>query len=158
MGVNIASSLGINPTVEGEKALRNLQALSEISIEVGFHEGQNADDGTTPLAAIAYWNHFGTVSEDGSVAIPPRPFMDALKTHEAELGEFCQMSIQASQNADESARQIGAKAVGMIQTEIVDGKWTPNAPSTIRKKKSDHPLIDTGRMRQEVHYVIKKGE
>ena len=158
MGVNIASSLGIDPTVEGKKALINLQALSEISIEVGFHEGQIADDGATPLAAIAYWNHFGTVSSDGSVAIPPRPFMDALKNHESELSTFCRMSIQSSQDADVSAKQIGAKAVGMIQTEITDGKWTPNAPSTIKKKKSDHPLIDTGRMRQEVHYVIKKGE
>ena len=31
-----------------------------------------------------------------------------------------------------------------------------NAPSTIRKKKSDKPLIDTGKMRQSVKYVIRK--
>ena len=31
----------------------------------------------------------------------------------------------------------------------------PNAPSTIRKKGSDKPLIDTGRLRQSVNYVIK---
>lgn len=154
----MTDSLGGGLTVEGRKALENLQALSEVSIEVGYHQDQIADDGSTPLAAIAYWNHYGTVSEDGSVAIPPRPFMDALKNHEPELGAFCQMAVQSSPNADGAAKGIGVYAVGMIQTEIVDGKWVPNAPSTIKKKGSDHPLIDTGHMRQSVHYVVKKGE
>lgn len=154
----IANSLGFNLTADGRKALSNLEALSSLSIEVGFHEGQIADDGKTPLAAIAYWNHFGTVSEDGSVAIPARPFMDALNTHESDLGAFCQMTVKNAEDACAAAKDIGAKSVGMIQQEIVDGNWTPNAPSTIAKKGSDHPLIDTGLMRQSVHYVVKKGE
>ena len=38
----------------------------------------------------------------------------------------------------------------------MEGDFEPNAPSTIRKKKSDKPLIDTGRMRQSVMTVIDK--
>lgn len=158
MGVNIANRLGFNLTPEGKKALSNLQALSELSIEVGYHEGQIANDGSTPLAAIAYWNHFGTVAGDGSVAIPARPFMDALKNHEAELRAFCQGAVMNESDSSGVARDIGVRSVGMIQDEITDGKWIPNAPATIKKKKSDHPLIDTGQMRQEVHYIVKKGE
>lgn len=155
---DIANSLGFNLTADGLKALENLQELSDMSVEVGFHEGQIADDGSTPLAAIAYWNHFGTVSDDGSVAIPARPFMDTLKKRESELGTFCQAAVSGSANAADAAKAIGAQSVGMIQEEISDGKWIPNAPSTIKKKGSDHPLIDTGRMRQSLHYIIKKGE
>ena len=68
------------------------------------------------------------------------------------------MTVKNAEDASAAAKDIGAKSVGMIQQEIVDGNWTPNAPSTIAKKGSDHPLIDTGLMRQSVHYVVKKGE
>lgn len=46
--------------------------------------------------------------------------------------------------------------MGLVQEKIESGSYEPNAPSTIRKKKSDKPLIDTGRMRQSVKYVIRK--
>ena len=43
-----------------------------------------------------------------------------------------------------------------VQKEIVDGSFEPNAESTIKKKGSDKPLIDTGTMRQSVTYVVRK--
>lgn len=155
---NIVNSLCIDPNTKGIAALKILDEMSDMTIEVGFHEGQVADDGSTPLAAIAYWNHFGTVSEDGSVAIPARPFMDALEKQSDQLSAFCTSAVQNATDAADATKKIGAKSVGMIQKEITDGQWVPNAPSTIKKKGSDKPLIDTGRMRQEVHYVIKKGK
>ena len=36
------------------------------------------------------------------------------------------------------------------------GGFAPNAESTIKKKGSDQPLIDTGYMRQSVNYVVKR--
>ena len=45
---------------------------------------------------------------------------------------------------------------GLIQRKIVDGTFEPNAPSTIRKKGSSRPLIDTGRMRQSVNFIIRR--
>ena len=44
---------------------------------------------------------------------------------------------------------------GIVQKTIKEGSFVPNAPSTIRKKGSDKPLIDTGRLRQSVNYHIK---
>jgi hypothetical protein len=44
----------------------------------------------------------------------------------------------------------------LVKTKIVQGPFTPNAPSTIRKKKSARPLIHTGHMRQSIRYVVKK--
>ena len=58
--------------------------------------------------------------------------------------------------AEQSLKQIGVFGVGLVQEKIESGSYEPNAPSTIRKKKSDKPLIDTGKMRQSVKYVIRK--
>ena len=44
----------------------------------------------------------------------------------------------------------------VIQESITEGAWEPNAPSTVAKKKSSKPLIDTGRMRQSVNYIIRE--
>ena len=53
-------------------------------------------------------------------------------------------------------KSIGVFQKGLVQAEIVDGDFEPNAPSTIKKKGSDKPLIDTGKMRQSVNFVIVK--
>ena len=57
-------------------------------------------------------------------------------------------------------KKIGVYLKGVVQKEIVDGDYAPNAESTIKRKKSDRPLIDSGYMRQSVSFFItpKGGE
>ena len=92
--------------------------------------------------------------------IPARPFFrQSYENHQSELQAVC---VQAAKivisggTSDDALNTIGAFAVGLVQEEIVNGNFEPNAPSTIRKKKSDKPLIDTGHMRQGIHYVKRK--
>lgn len=49
---------------------------------------------------------------------------------------------------------IGNKVEGLIKKKIRTGPFKPNAPSTIRRKGSSRPLIDTGHLRQSVRYKI----
>lgn len=53
-------------------------------------------------------------------------------------------------------KEIGIFQKDLIQEKITDGDFAPNAESTIRQKGSSKPLIDSGRMRQSVNYVIQK--
>ncbi|MCY1185956.1 hypothetical protein D9M73_267810 [compost metagenome] len=53
--------------------------------------------------------------------------------------------------------QMGNLAEGHVKQEITDLKDPPNAKSTIAKKGSDNPLIDSGHMRQSIRYVIDDG-
>ena len=59
-------------------------------------------------------------------------------------------------SAEEVLKKIGTFQKGLIQEQIVKGSFAPNAESTVRKKGSNKPLVDTGRMRQSVNYVIQK--
>ena len=52
--------------------------------------------------------------------------------------------------------ELGVFAKGMLQKEIKNGEFVANAPSTVAKKGSSRPLIDTGLLRQSVNFVIKK--
>lgn len=51
--------------------------------------------------------------------------------------------------------RLGEAAAGKVKQGLVDGPWTPNAKSTIRKKGSARPLVDTGALRQAITYVIE---
>ena len=146
-----------NLTPEGERYFRQLQKLTELQVRVGFQSGEGDYEDGTELVQVAAYNEFGGSDR------PARPFMkQSFENHEPELRQAGQMAnniLAAGGSADMALNRIGAVAKGIVQTEIREGGFAPNAPSTIRSKGSDQPLIDTGHMRQSVNYVIKrKGE
>jgi len=172
-------------TPEGKNFFAEIMKLAKLQVQVGFtadgsgqgaqHEPVTAndyDDGVT-VAEIAAWNEKGTYN------IPARPFLaQSYDKNENIIEAMCVEQVKAiargEKDADKAIRAIAAMQVGLIQHEIVNGGFVPNAPITIKGgwmrnkksgkafkvkgKKSSTPLIDTGQMRQSVHYVIKPRE
>lgn len=140
-------------TAEGKKYFAELEKLAKLEIQIGFQEGETNDDGAS-LAEIAAFNELGTST------IPARPFMrQSFENHEKELQAACdQVNAMLSNGStcESALEELGVFAKGLVQNEILEGEFEPNSPSTIAKKGSDTPLIDTGRMRQSVNYVIKE--
>ena len=141
-------------TPEGDKFFRQIDELQDKEVFVGFQAGKVADDRGVDMAQIAMWNELGTSTA------PSRPFLRKSVDENADpINAMCAQqlkSITAGGTAEQSLKQIGVFGVGLVQEKIESGSYEPNAPSTIRKKKSDKPLIDTGKMRQSVKYVIRK--
>jgi hypothetical protein len=50
--------------------------------------------------------------------------------------------------------RLGVGAAGKVKEEITKGDFVPNAPSTIARKGSSHPLIHTGQLRQGITFKI----
>ena len=83
----------------------------------------------------------------------------SFENHEGELQAACdaaQRLVSSGGSAEQALQQIGVVAKGLVQDEIVNGGFAPNAESTIKKKGSKQPLIDTGTMRQSVNFVVKR--
>ena len=51
-------------------------------------------------------------------------------------------------------QMMGELLAGQLRASIIAMKSPPNAPSTIRKKGFDDPLIDTGHMLNSVDFEI----
>ena len=139
-------------TPEGQRILGELEKLTKLEVAVGYTADQTYNDGTS-LAEVAAYN------ELGSSTTPPRPFIkQTLEDKEDEIDAMKKDASQAVENgmsAENVLKEIGVKVKGIIQEGIVDGDWEPNAPSTIKRKGSSQPLIDTGHMRQSVNYVVR---
>lgn len=142
----------IKDTPEGRKFLAEIEKLRNLEVHVGFQAGQAAEKDGTDIVEIAAFNEFGNSTT------PARPFVkESFARHPEELKQTCANAIKMILNggtAEQSINMMGVFAKGLMQQEIRDGKWAPNAPSTIKKKGSDRPLIDTGTMRQSVNYVV----
>lgn len=140
-------------TPEGRRYFRELQKMTNMEVQVGFQGDEKYEDGTT-IAEVAAYNEFG------SSDTPERPFMrQSFENHESELQAACDAAnrlVSSGGSADQALQQIGVVAKGLVQEEIVNGGFAPNAESTIRKKGSEQPLIDTGTMRQSVNFVVKR--
>ena len=144
---------------KGSAATKRLERLTKEMegkrIEVGFNESSGSyEDGPT-VAQVAAWNEYGTEHS------PSRPFMrQTMKDYRDDISTFAGEALKtaAAEHGDIAPvlNKVGAYTKGKMQKEIRDGDWTPNAPSTIAKKGSSRPLIDSGRMRQSIVYVIKE--
>lgn len=141
-------------TPEGERFFAQIEELKQNQVFVGFQAGQVADDRGVDMAQIAMFNELGTSTA------PARPFLrDSVDENEDVIRDQCGKELKkltTGATAETVLKRVGALGVRLVQEKIVSGSFKPNAPSTIRKKGSDKPLIDTGRMRQSVKYVVKK--
>ena len=150
-------------TPEGKRFFKELRALEKMEVRVGFQRGEavyeESEEGKegADLVDVAAFN------ELGSSDTPARPFMrQSFENHEADLKKACENAnkiISSGGTAQQALNRIGVVAKGLVQDEIANGSFEPNAPSTIAKKGSERPLIDTGFMRENVNFVIKgRGE
>ena len=141
-------------TPEGRQFQKMLKELAEKEVRIGFQHGAAAEDDGTDMCDVAAWNELGTVRS------PSRPFLrKSVDENTGKINSFLKSqkrNLVNGASAEQVLKEIGIFQKDLIQEKITEGSFTPNAPSTIRKKKSSKPLIDTGRMRQSVNYVIQK--
>lgn len=91
-----------------------------------------------------------------STTIPPRPFFrNAIRKYGPQWGADMAAIIKA--NGFDAAKVLGLMGMrikGQIQQSIVDLVSPPLAKSTIARKGSTKPLIETGHMLASVDYEI----
>jgi hypothetical protein len=153
---------------------RHIAALMKLSgkdsVFVGVMKGAGNYPGTdTSIAEVAWFNEFGTTFKAGrsggeTVIIPERPFLRwTLAEHDGYFPELGKALISALRNPGRDHKKY-LRAVGLIAEQDIRDmitsatRFEPNADSTIRKKGSDHPLIDIGLLRQAITSALVKGE
>jgi hypothetical protein len=157
----------VRDTDRGAKALvARLRALrvSSAAVRVGILSDQpkrqrdGGGGGKEPysLVEVAAVHEFGAPA----AGIPRRSFIRATidekraeveRLERALLAQVVEGKIELRQALD----LMGAKVAGWIQTRIADGIAPPNAASTVRRKKSSKPLVDTGQLRSAVTWVVE---
>lgn len=122
------------------------------SVQVGFFAGTTYPDGT-PVATVAAIQNFGAPSQ----GIPPRPFFSNMIAEKSpEWPAALAANLKATNyDAAKAMDRMGQGIQGQLQKSILDTNSPPLAQSTIDRKGSSKPLIDTGLMARSVGYEVK---
>ena len=103
-------------------------------------------------------SNYATTHAHGAytITIPPRPyFRNMIRKNGRTWGAAIAALLRANQyDAAKTLAGMGVTIQGQLQTSIQDLVSPPNAPSTIRRKGSSKPLIDTGHMWNSVDYAV----
>ncbi|MBS4773128.1 MAG: hypothetical protein KHX55_02495 [Proteobacteria bacterium] len=157
----------------GGKLLTKLKKMAKNSkkarLTAGFYKDAKYADGT-PVAQVAAWNNFGTLREDGSEFIPPRPFFtDAINENKDKWAEGLGKRLKANgMDIENAMKRVGEEMRADIQDKIEHNNYVPNSPVTIngvyhKSKKTgkvfeikgkgvNSPLRNTRHMRDSVGY------
>ena len=109
-------------------------------------------------------------NEMGTKTIPERPALrNAMRANRSKYQRAIKAEMRSLLKTIEAGGSISGAKVGImsrlgilgqgdVQSEITSLQSPPNAPSTIARKKSSNPLIETGQMRAAVSWqLIEEG-
>lgn len=156
----MAENVTFRLNAAGRKFYKQIEDLKKNQVFIGFPEGEATHRGpngeSADMALIAAYNEFGTSTT------PARPFLkQTIDSNQDKIKAKCEQAVKdisEGKSTEQCLQQLGAFGVGLVQETIANGSFEPNNPQTVKKKGSDKPLIDTGQMRQSVHYIIRKKE
>ena len=145
--------------IGGKKIALALAALeSKITrggvLSVGFLEKSRypAKKGTEPLhvAQVAFWNEFGTSRA------PARPFFrTTIQRQSPTWGDKLAKAVKATNYDGRTALALlGQSMRDDVENAIAQWSSPANAPSTVKRKGFDKPLVDTGVMQRAVDYEV----
>ncbi|MBZ7262482.1 hypothetical protein FMK81_13295 [Klebsiella oxytoca] len=152
----------INTEVRGgEKLAKKLKEIQDRitakkRVLVGLPAGSGNYDEGAPIVVIGAVQEFGSadgrVPERSFLRVPLYQNIDNIKKGFAALtSQVTRGEISAFQMLD----QIGARAVGYCVEAIEGGIEPANAESTIRRKGSSTPLIDTGILKSKITHIVE---
>lgn len=118
------------------------------ALKVGFFPSAKYETGVQ-VAQVAFWQEFGTIN------IPPRPFMrNAIAQNKEKWGDLFAAQLKNSTDAETALNTVGEIARGDVLMSLTSLSSPPLKPSTIAKKGSSNPLIDTGHLKNSLSFEV----
>lgn len=150
---------------KGHKALMNRLLHRAGDLTVGIHAAEGAvpkkggaDDADSEEGLTVV--EVGTFHEFG-LGVPRRSFIadwedENEAKHKAQLRQMAQAVVTGKvESVEQGLARLGTLYQAEVQKRISDGIEPPLAESTIRRKGSSKPLIDTGQLRSSITHVAK---
>jgi hypothetical protein len=153
-------SVQIRDVDNGAKGLIDrLFKLGKPRVAVGVFESDGAASAGEGVTVI----EVATINEFGGGNVPPRSWLRAWFDENQEKARELLSRLMASAakgkiTKEQALERFGLWCQGQIQKRIAQGIPPANASSTVRKKGSDKPLIDTGQFRTSITYAIGYGD
>lgn len=131
---------------------KNIAELKGAYTEVGSF-GDGSDNVDTNVAYRMAVNEFGVPKK----GIPARPVnRRAFDGNKKAIGNWmlkqAQLVLSLKMSPRKAIARVGEDMQKLIQKTYITGRFAPNDPKTIKRKKSSRPLVWSGEMRRETKH------
>lgn len=141
-----------------------LQNMSDAVMRVGWNKNQMEPDNKTRTALVAYMNEVGywvRPKKGNPFHVPARPMMGLTQEEygNAWYSNWRRLVREYLAGRKDSFSTICKDFCKFVIADIrfmveIEKPFAPNAPSTIKRKKSDTPLIDSKTMLNSLTYEV----
>lgn len=143
-----------------DRYLSEIEIFKRSYVKVGVLEGtkrRKSGRHAIMMAMLAAVHEYGSAKRK----IPERSFIrswvDNNKTDiKQTISKLYTLVCDGKINANTALKRLGAYGTGGIKARIREIKTPPLKPRTIARKGSTQPLIDTGQLRNGIHYKVEK--
>ena len=143
---------------------KNMRVIKGSFVKVGLPSGFNAAPGesdASEILVIGATQEFGTNSagKNHNITIPERSYMrssfdeNRVKLNRVVDKAYSSILLQRA-TVGQALGRLGLFAASKVKKKIRDLRTPPNKPSTIAKKGSMNPLIDTGQLVQSITHEV----
>lgn len=137
-----------------------LDMAKGMSVTVGIHEAEGQKShGELSVIDVGTINEFGGPNNNPPRRSFIRDWADENRTaHEENLRKIAVAVLYGKTPSMKVAfDRFGLRCVGEVQKRISDGIAPPQAESTIARKGSSTPLIDSGLLRASIAHKVNEG-
>lgn len=125
-----------------------------LKVKVGLPRGSGTH-GPSGMPVV----ELGAIHEFGTERVPERSFLrstirEKRREHNDMIRRLGRNVIRGTETIERALGIVGTVVAANVQETIADGVPPPNAPSTIARKGSSTPLIDTGALRQSITHQV----
>lgn len=150
--VGIHESAGM--VEDGQMTVATLGAIQHFGADIDHPGGTRyvvGKDGKARFVSNSFVGPVSGITGPHKIKIPARRWLDVgAESGSREYLDAVREGIKEGQDSRRIMARVGVAAEGAIKQYITDLDSPPNKPSTIRRKGSSNPLIDTGNMRASV--------
>ena len=141
MGFSMKSNLNLDD-VEGSRFT--------VKVVVGYSDSDMHRSGLSmsELAAIMTY---------GTYTIPARPHLEEGLFYGQTAIRAAMKRYLSENRRRRNPSELGETMVEAVKDYVYSGELEPNAPSTVRKKKSAQPLVEMGDLLRHLTYIVVRG-
>jgi len=147
---------------EWRRIMRTVTSMGKQVVKIGVvgDEATNEVEPGITLARLAGVHEYGAAIQMkwGVLLIPERSFIRSTiatkKNYVDEIAKLVKAVVDGRITEEVALNRLGARISGDVKAAIGKGIPPPNAETTIERKGSSKPLIDTGRLRSAVTWAV----
>jgi hypothetical protein len=136
-------------TTSGPGLQKLMDLVNELKINPEVRVGILANEKNNRTGAGGLTNvEVAILNEYGTATIPARPFIgtsgDVFRRAWMDLmTRTLGLAVDGKLTPVQALEIVGLRAVADMKKVLLESMWEPNAPSTIKRKGSSHPLIQS---------------